>query len=101
MSRAPRAFSEDIDLKLIGLGKRFSKGSQRIDVLCDIDLTVRQGERLSIIGASGVGKSTLLGMMARYTKAEVNVIGMNEATAALVGAHAVHDKATPTLPTAH
>ncbi|MCA9848588.1 MAG: SulP family inorganic anion transporter [Dehalococcoidia bacterium] len=37
----------------------------------------------------------------RRLGAEVNVIGMNEATAALVGAHAVHDKATATLPTAH
>jgi flagellum-specific ATP synthase len=39
-------------------------------------LTCGKGQRLGIFGGSGVGKSTLLGMMARYTSADVNVIGL-------------------------
>ncbi|MBF0192420.1 MAG: FliI/YscN family ATPase [Magnetococcales bacterium] len=39
-------------------------------------LTVGRGQRIGIFSGSGVGKSTLLGMMARYTEADVNVIGL-------------------------
>ena len=39
-------------------------------------LTVGAGQRIGIFGGSGVGKSTLLGMMARHTTADVNVIAM-------------------------
>ncbi len=39
-------------------------------------LTCGRGQRVGIFAGSGVGKSTLLGMMARFTAAEVNVIGL-------------------------
>ena len=39
-------------------------------------LTVGAGQRICIFGGSGVGKSTLLGMMAKQTTAEVNVIAL-------------------------
>ncbi len=39
-------------------------------------ITVGQGQRVGIMAGSGVGKSVLLGMMARYTKADVNVIAL-------------------------
>ncbi len=39
-------------------------------------LTIGKGQRMGILAGSGVGKSTLIGMMARYTKADVNVIGL-------------------------
>lgn len=39
-------------------------------------LTVGTGQRIGIFGGSGVGKSTLLGMMAKYTEADVNVIAL-------------------------
>lgn len=39
-------------------------------------LPVGKGQRIGIFAGSGVGKSTLLGMMARYTTADVNVIGL-------------------------
>jgi flagellum-specific ATP synthase len=39
-------------------------------------LTLGKGQRVGIMAGSGVGKSTLLGMMARYTRADVNVIGL-------------------------
>jgi flagellum-specific ATP synthase len=39
-------------------------------------LTCGKGQRIGIFGGSGVGKSTLLGMMARYTSADINVISL-------------------------
>lgn len=39
-------------------------------------LTISRGQRMGIFAGSGVGKSTLLGMMARNTVADVNVIAL-------------------------
>ncbi|KLU60376.1 putative ATP synthase YscN [Peptococcaceae bacterium CEB3] len=49
-----------------------SVGVRAIDGL----LTIGRGQRIGIFSGSGVGKSTLLGMMARNTTAGVNVIGL-------------------------
>jgi len=42
----------------------------------DGELTCGKGQRIGIFAGSGVGKSTLLGMMARNSSADVNVIGL-------------------------
>lgn len=39
-------------------------------------LTLGKGQRIGIMAGSGVGKSTLLGMIARHTRADVNVIAL-------------------------
>ena len=39
-------------------------------------LTVGRGQRLGLFAGSGVGKSVLIGMMARYTEAEIIVVGL-------------------------
>ena len=49
-----------------------STGVRAIDAL----LTCGKGQRMGIFAGSGVGKSVLLGMMARYTAADVNVIAL-------------------------
>lgn len=56
---------------------------RRIDTALDLGvraingmLTVGRGQRIGVFSGSGVGKSTLLGMMARYTAADVNVIAL-------------------------
>jgi lipoprotein-releasing system ATP-binding protein len=43
-----------------GLNKYYAVADRRLHVLRDLDLTVEQGEMVAIMGASGVGKSTLL-----------------------------------------
>jgi flagellum-specific ATP synthase len=39
-------------------------------------LTVGRGQRMGLFAGTGVGKSVLLGMMARYTEADVIVVGL-------------------------
>ena len=49
-------------IELTGVGKRFG-GDPPVDALADVDLTVHEGEWVSIIGPSGSGKSTLLNII--------------------------------------
>ncbi len=48
-------------------------------------LTVGRGQRVGIFGGSGVGKSTLIGMMTRNTEADVTVVGWSGNAAARLG----------------
>ncbi|MDD2715501.1 MAG: flagellar protein export ATPase FliI [Candidatus Wallbacteria bacterium] len=59
-------------LKRTRIKDSLSVGIRAIDGLC----TLGKGQRIGIFSASGVGKSTLLGMIARNTKADINVIGL-------------------------
>lgn len=52
--------------------KRITTGVKAIDGL----LTIGKGQRIGIFAGSGVGKSTLLSMIARNSDADVNVIGL-------------------------
>jgi lipoprotein-releasing system ATP-binding protein len=52
--------SAPIVLEARGITRHFTLGSQKLEVLRGIDLVVREGEMVSVMGMSGVGKSTLL-----------------------------------------
>lgn len=54
------------------IAKAIGTGVRAIDAL----LTCGRGQRIGVFGGSGVGKSTLLGMMARGTEADVVVLGL-------------------------
>ncbi len=47
-------------LTVRGLSKSYAVGGRRLAVLRGLDLTVEEGEMVAVVGASGVGKSTLL-----------------------------------------
>ena len=57
-----------------GLNKTYQVGSQRIHVLRDLDLEVAAGEMVAVVGASGVGKSTLLHLLGGLDRSDSGTI---------------------------
>ena len=70
--RYPAVASPPDPLKRKRIKERITTGVRAIDGL----LPVGKGQRLGIFAGSGVGKSTLLGMIARNTNADVNVVAL-------------------------
>jgi len=68
----PALTSPPDPLKRKRVTERITTGVRAIDGL----LAVGKGQRLGIFSGSGVGKSTLLGMIARNTSADVNVVAL-------------------------
>lgn len=69
-----------IVLRASKVAKIYQEGSLRTDVLRDVSFQVKRGETVSIVGASGTGKSTLLhilGGLDTATGGEVEVDGRN------------------------
>jgi lipoprotein-releasing system ATP-binding protein len=57
-------------IEVTALNKRYRVGTQDIHVLRDLDLAVDVGEMVAIVGASGVGKSTLLHLLGGLDRPE-------------------------------
>lgn len=66
-------------IKLRNIHKSYKTGKQELKVLNGIDLDIRQGELVSIMGSSGSGKSTLLniiGILDNYDEGTYHLDGM-------------------------
>jgi lipoprotein-releasing system ATP-binding protein len=67
---------DDIVLEGIDIHKSFQTGVETLHVLKGVDIRIKRGEMVSVVGASGVGKSTLLhilGALDRPTKGRVRL----------------------------
>jgi lipoprotein-releasing system ATP-binding protein len=69
-----------VKIELRGLVKTFRHNGIQVEVLTGVDLDIRQSETLAVVGASGVGKSTLLhilGTLERPSAGQVHWDGEN------------------------
>jgi len=66
-------------LSVTGLNKRYTVGVQAIHVLRDLNLEVEAGEMVAVVGASGVGKSTLLHLLGALDRADSGTIRVGDA----------------------
>ena len=62
-----------------GLVKAYRTATGRLEVLHGLDLTVEQGEMVAIVGASGVGKSTLLHLLGGLDPFDAGTIRIGDA----------------------
>ena len=67
-------------LELSGVSKTFGRAHERTTILRDVNLTVQEGDFVSIIGYSGSGKSTLINLIAGLLKPSVGTAMMDGKT---------------------
>jgi putative ABC transport system ATP-binding protein len=79
-------------LDVVGLAKSVPGGRQ---LFCDLDLALRPGELIAIVGDSGVGKSTLLNILAGLDRADAGKVMIEESDLANLDEQALaHLRAT-------
>jgi putative ABC transport system ATP-binding protein len=70
--------SESPLVRLVHLGKRFTKGKETISIFDDLEFSIAAGDFVAVMGPSGSGKTTLLNMMGgidRPDAGEIHVAG--------------------------
>ena len=66
--------SDSALVRIRGVHKYFTRGSERIDVLQGVDLEIPKGDFLALMGPSGSGKTTLLNLMGGLDKPTEGVV---------------------------
>jgi lipoprotein-releasing system ATP-binding protein len=66
-------------VQVTGLHKSYKAGAATIQVLRGLDLDVARGEMLAIVGASGVGKSTLLHLLGGLDRMDAGAVRIGDA----------------------
>ncbi len=67
-------------LEAVNIGRDYSQGETLLPVLCDLNINVKAGEKLAVVGVSGSGKTTLLNLLGGLddpTAGRVNVCGQD------------------------
>lgn len=67
-------------IQVSNIGKTFTKGKNKHNVLSNVSFIVREQECLGIVGESGCGKSTLMNIIAGLEKADVGDIKFSKPT---------------------
>src|SRR5262249_24153936 len=67
-------------LSAAGITKSYAVGGRALTVLRDLDLSVESGEMVAIVGASGVGKSTLLHVLGGLDRVDAGTIAIGDTT---------------------
>jgi lipoprotein-releasing system ATP-binding protein len=63
-----------VKIELRGLVKTFRHNGIQVEVLTGVDLYIRRGETLAVVGASGVGKSTLLHILGTLERPSIGKV---------------------------
>src|SRR5919108_2834751 len=71
--------SEVVQMKAVS--RRFEAGGLRVDAVREVDLSIREGELVAVLGRSGSGKTTLLSIAGGLDKADAGKVS--------VGGHAL------------
>ena len=61
-------------LEMSGVSKGFGTGAKRNEVLREINLSIREGEFVAIVGYSGAGKTTLVSLLSGLTKPDQGTV---------------------------
>ena len=65
-------------IEVSALAKSYEVGGRRLSVLRDLDLTLERGEMVAIVGASGVGKSTLLHVLGGLDSPDAGIVRIDQ-----------------------
>ena len=78
-------------IRITGLSKAYQRGEQRVPVLDGVNLEVREGEFVALMGPSGSGKSTLLNLIAGIDQPSSGRIEVDGVDIASLGEGALAD----------
>ncbi len=74
-------------INCIALNKAYKQAEEKLEVLKDLNFTVKKGESVGLIGASGCGKSTLLHVLAGLDLPDSGEVNFNDSNIVLLNAN--------------
>jgi putative ABC transport system ATP-binding protein len=78
---------QDHVVRVIDVRKEYTRGAEVVHALCGVDMDIRRGEYLSIMGPSGSGKSTLFNMIGGLDKPTSGMVFIDDVDIAQLDAY--------------